>query len=96
MDELLNVADLIRFRDVTVGEWISSISTASSISDGTNALETISLRRLLNQPIFLSLAVLLSGSLVLTTFSDGLVGKELDDFFLQIDDECVTVPFTRA
>ena len=88
--------DFLRFRDVTVGEWISSISTASSISDGTNALETISLRRLLNQPIFLSLAVLLSGSLVLTTFSDGLVGKELDDFFLQIDDECVTVPFTRA
>ena len=93
---MLNVADLLRFRDVTVGEWISSISTASSISDGTNALETISLRRLLNQPIFLSLAVLLSGSLVLTTFSDGLVGKELDDLFLQIDDECVTVPFTRA
>ena len=93
---MLNVADLLRFRDVTVGEWISSISTASSISEGTNALETISLRRLLNQPIFLSLAVLLSGSLVLTTFSDGLVGKELDDLFLQIDDECVTVPFTRA
>ena len=93
---MLNVADLLRFRDVTVGEWISSISTASSISDGTNALETISLRRLLNQPIFLSLAVLLSGSLVLTTFSDGLVGKELDDLLLQIDDECVTVPFTGA
>ena len=93
---MLNVADLLRFRDVTVGEWISSISTASSISDGTIALETISLRRLLNQPIFLSLAVLLSGSLVLTTFSDGLVGKELDDLFLQIDDECVTVPFTTA
>ena len=93
---MLNVADLLRFRDVTVGEWISSISTASSISEGTNALETISLRRLLNQPIFLSLAVLLSGSLVLTTFSDGLVGKELDDLFLQIDDECVAVPFTTA